>query len=120
MSEETPYDQLGGEDAVAAVVDEFYERVLDDERLVEHFEDADVDELRAHQTTFLSSVAGGPVEYTGESMREAHAHLDLTEADFRRVAEHLEASLRAFDVPEEAVDEVLGAVAELKEDILAA
>ena len=120
MGEPSLYDRLGGEDAVAAVVDDFYERVLDDERLVEHFEDADVDELRAHQTKFLSAVTGGPVEYTGESMREAHAHLDLTEADFGRVTAHLEESLREFDVPDEAVDEVLDAVAELKEDILAA
>ena len=119
MGETTLYDRLGGEDAVAAVVDEFYGRVLDDEQLIEYFEDADVDELRAHQTSFLSAVTGGPVEYTGENMREAHAHLDLTEKDFQRVARHLEESLRAFDVPDEDVDEVLVAVADLQGDVLA-
>ncbi|NHN48883.1 group 1 truncated hemoglobin [Halostella sp. JP-L12] len=119
MSDETLYDRIGGEDAVAAVVDEFYERVLDDDRLAGYFDDAEMADLREHQTKFLSAVTGGPVEYTGESMREAHAHLDLTEEDFARVAEHLEDSLRAFDVPDEGVDEVLGAVADLKTDILA-
>jgi len=119
MSEATLYDRLGGEDAVSAVVDEFYGRVLGDDQLTEYFEDADVDELRAHQTAFLSAVTGGPVEYTGESMREAHAHLDLTEGDFARVVDHLEASLRAFDVPDEAVDEALAAVAALQGDVLA-
>ncbi len=32
----TLYDRLGGEDAIAAVVDDFYDRILDDEQ-VAHF-----------------------------------------------------------------------------------
>jgi len=117
--DETLYDELGGEAAIGAVVDEFYDRVLDDEQLVGYFEDTDMDELRSHQTKFLSAVTGGPVEYSGADMREAHAGLALTEDDFARVAEHLEASLAEFDVPEEHIETVLGEVSDLKGAILA-
>jgi hemoglobin len=116
---ESVYEEIGGAEAIAAVVDEFYDRVLADDQLAEYFADSDIDELRAHQTAFLSAVAGGPGEYAGADMREAHAHLDLTEDDFQRVADHLRESLEAFDVPPAHVDAILSEVASLKADILA-
>ncbi len=118
MSEETLYQRLGGEEAIAAVVDRFYERVLADDQLAHFFEDVDMDRLRAHQTQFISAVTGGPVQYTGDDMYEAHKHLDLTPADFAAVAGHLQASLEEFDLPEEDVEEVMGAVAKLEDDVL--
>lgn len=39
------FDQLGGQDAIDAVVDEFYDRILSDDRVAHHFEDTDVTEL---------------------------------------------------------------------------
>lgn len=112
------YEQIGGEEAIEAVVDSFYERVLDDEQLVEYFEDTDMDDLRAHQVTFISHVTGGPVTYDGADMRTAHAHLDLTDADFAAVADHLRASLAEFDVPEHHVDAIMSEVAGLEADVL--
>lgn len=56
---ETLYERLGGEDAIAAVVDEFYDRVVADEQVAYYFEDVDMQQQRAHQTQFISSVAGG-------------------------------------------------------------
>jgi hemoglobin len=119
-SEQTLYERLGGEGAISAVVDAFYERVLADERLAPLFEDADVDSLRAHQTQFLSSVTGGPVEYTGDDMRTAHSHLDVTAEQFGLVAAHLREALEAFDVAEEDVDDVMTAVAGFEDDVVTA
>jgi hemoglobin len=97
------YTDIGGRAAVEAVVDEFYDRVLSDDLLVPYFEGTEMDELRAHQVQFISSVAGGPVDYSGADMREAHAHLDVDDEAFDAVAEHLEAALRANGVDEENV-----------------
>lgn len=118
MTEETLYERLGGEEAISAVVDRFYDRVTADERLEEFFEGVNMTQLRAHQTQFISSVTGGPVDYTGDDMYEAHKHLDLDEGDFAAVAGHLRASLEEFDVPEEEINEVMTAVAGLEDDIL--
>lgn len=114
----TIYDEIGGREAVEAVVSDFYDAVLDDEQLVEYFEDQDMAELRAHQIQFISSVTGGPVEYTGADMRKAHAHLDLDERDFQAVAKHLEAALRANGVDDAAVEQILSEVAKLKAPVL--
>ncbi|WP_411965483.1 group I truncated hemoglobin [Haloferax sp. YSMS24] len=114
------YDRLGGREAIAAVVDEFYDRMLDDERVAHYFDDIDMAAQRAHQTRFISHVAGGPVEYTGADMREAHEHLELTTEDFEVTAEHLQGALEAFDVPEDDIEEVMSAVAGLRDEIVTA
>ena len=117
---ETLYERLGGEEAIAAVVDSFYERVLEDEDLEHFFEGVDMQAQRAHQTQFLSSVAGGPVEYTGEDMRTAHAHLEITDSDFGAIATHLGATLESFDVDEDDREAVLEAVASYEDEIVTA
>ena len=114
----TIYREIGGREAVEAVVDDFYDRVLSDEQLVEFFEGMDMEALRAHQVQFISSVAGGPVEYSGADMREAHAHLDITEADFDAVAEHLERALQGNGVDDDNVEAILTEVAALKDPVL--
>lgn len=106
----TLYDRLGGEDAIAAVVDEFYERMIADERVAHFFEDVDMQRQRAHQTQFLSAVTGGPVEYTGQEMAAAHDHLDIDRDEFDVVAMHLAETLEAFDVDEDDRAAVLAEV----------
>lgn len=118
MTGTTIYDEIGGEDAVARIVDDFYDRVLDDESIAHYFDDQNMTALRAHQVQFVSSVTGGPVEYTGDDMRSAHDHLDLDESDFAAVAEHLEAALRVNGAADEHVEEVLAALADLKTPVL--
>nr|WP_232819777.1 group 1 truncated hemoglobin [Haloprofundus halophilus] len=112
------YRRIGGKDAVEDVVDDFYDRVLADERLVEYFEGMEMEQLRAHQVQFISSVAGGPVEYTGGNMREAHAHLDIDEADFDAVGAHLERALRENGVSDDDIDGIMSEVVALKDPIL--
>lgn len=116
----TLYDRLGGQEAIEAVVDRFYERVLDDDRLRPYFEDTDMDRLRRHQTMFLSFATGGPVEYGGRDMETAHAGLGITDEDFAAVAVHLQAALKEFDVDDEDVQAVAEEIMALKEDVVTA
>lgn len=120
MSTETIYEDIGGREAVEAVVSDFYDRVLVDPLLEPYFEDTDTEQLYAHQVQFVSSVAGGPVEYDGRDMRTAHEGLGITGEAFERVAEHLEAALRANDVPEEHVATILEAFGSYEEDVVEA
>jgi len=120
MTENTLYEKLGGREAVEAVVDRFYERVLADERLASFFEDTDVDALREHQTEFVTYVTGGTDAYDGQSMRAAHADLGITEADFAAVADHLRATLEEFEVPAEHADAIMAEVAGLRDEIVTA
>ncbi|WIV67602.1 group I truncated hemoglobin [Natrialbaceae archaeon AArc-T1-2] len=118
MSQEPLYERLGGEDSIAAVVDAFYERVLEDDRVAHFFEDTDMQKQRAHQTQFLSAVAGGPVEYSGEDMESAHDDLEIRQKHFDAIAELLEEALLEFDVDDRERTDVLEAFASYEDDIV--
>ena len=115
---QTIYNEIGGRDAVESVVDDFYDRVLSDDRLIGFFEGMDMQELRSHQVQFISSVAGGPVNYTGDDMREAHDHLDIDEADFDAVGIHLETALRENGVGNDNVEAIMSQVVALKDPVI--
>ena len=112
------YAEIGGEAAIETIVEDFYDRVLADNRLVGFFEGMDMNELRTHQVQFISSVAGGPVEYTGDEMRAAHRHLDISEEDFDAVGTYLEQALRENGVDEENIEAIMSEVVALKDPIL--
>ena len=119
-TDETLYERLGGQAAIDAVVDEFYDRVLADEALQPYFTDTDTEELRDHQKAFIAYVAGGADDYDGPGMDTAHEHLDVTAEAFDRIATHLDDSLRACGVDDADREELMRAVAALQDDIVTA
>jgi hemoglobin len=118
MPDATLYDRLGGEPAVGAVVNEFYDRVLADERVNHHFDDVDMADQRSHQTKFLSAVTGGPMQYEGDDMRTAHETMGITDAEFDAIAGHLDGALREFDVDEADREAVMETVEAYRDDIV--
>lgn len=119
MSEQTLYDRLGGHDGIRAVVDDFYDRLVEDEDLGPFFEGSDMELLRRTQTDFLCEAAGGPETYDAAPVREAHLHVPFTPEHIQRAVELLEESLDAFDVPAEDAQRVVNAVAAYEADLLA-
>ncbi len=114
------YQQLGGRDAIAAVVDDFYGRVLADAELAPFFAGRDLDGLRRHQAAFLAVALGGPDEYRGRTVCRAHAGLGITAHHFGLVAGHLAGALGACGVPDDLITEVIGRVAALQGDVVEA
>ncbi|SFS37640.1 group I truncated hemoglobin [Halostagnicola kamekurae] len=120
MPERTLYERLGGEDAIAAVVDEFYDRVMADELVAGYFDDVDMQKQRAHQAQFISSVAGGPVEYSGGEMAAVHDDMGITPPEFQAIATHLDDALRTFDVDEDDRQAVLEEIASYEDAVVTA
>lgn len=118
MSEKTLFERIGGDAAVEAAVDEFYGRVLNDPAINHHFKNTDMEELAEHQYNFMRFAFGGPNMYTGRELREAHAHLKITEEEFMIVAKHLEASLQHLELEPNDIYDIMTIVATTKDDIL--
>ena len=112
------YSRLGGQPAIDAAVDRFYVKVLADDRVNHFFEDVNMKRQIKKQKAFLSAAFGGPVAYEGKDMRAAHKHLDLTEADFGAIAEHLQATLSDLKVDEKLSAEIMTLVASTKDAVL--
>ncbi|ADD05585.1 globin family protein [Natrialba magadii ATCC 43099] len=117
---DTLYDRLGGADAIGAVVDEFYDRVVADEQVAHFFDDVDMQKQRTHQAQFISSVAGGPVEYTGGEMEAVHDGMGIDHDEFDAIATHLNDALLEFDVDDDDREAVLEAIESYREPIVVA
>ena len=68
----TLFERLGGEGAVTAVVDKFYEIMLQDNRVSHYFATIDMKKQKERQTQFITLVTGGPNIYQGTDMKTAH------------------------------------------------
>ena len=115
---ERTFDRIGGEAAVRAAVDRFYQRVLGDPQLNQFFKGVNLERLKAQQRDFFTQALGGPARYRGPDMKRAHAQLKIEQKHFDRMAGHLVATLQALGVDDETVDQIVAAVAPLAKDIV--
>lgn len=117
----TLFEKLGGEDAVNAAVEIFYRKVLNDSSISDFFDNTDMDEQIAKQKSFLTMVFGGPNNYTGKELREAHAPLvarGLNDSHFNTVAGHLQATLEELGVSEDLITQALAIAGTTHDDVL--
>ena len=114
----TLYEELGGQQAIEQVVDDFYKRVLADDTVKDFFAHTDMEKQRRHQSAFISYALGGPNKYTGRSMEKAHTGLNLQPEHFDAIALHLGEALSENGVSQEDINSVLGRVSTLKEAVL--
>ena len=129
MAEPTLYERLGGIFAIAAVVDNFSDRLLKNPKIIEANPELHewhtvkyperLPGLKWLRTLWLASLAGGPFEYTGRELRDAHFDLKIPPAVFDEVAAELSLTLDHFKVPEREKAEVLGTFARWKSEVTA-
>lgn len=112
------FDRLGGEAAITAAVDLFYQKVLADRRISQFFANVDMRSQALKQRAFMTLAFGGPGNYSGKHMRAAHAGLQLTDSHFDAVAEHLGATLRELGVSAATIGEVMATVETTRADVL--
>ena len=117
-NQENLFQRLGGEDALDAAVDVFYRKVLSDDRISHFFDTVDMERQHVKQKAFLTMAFGGPNGYTGKDMRQAHAHMNLTDEHFGAVMEHLSATLQELGVQREDIASVAQIAGSVKDDVL--
>ena len=130
MGDRSLYERLGGIYAIAGVVDHFSDQLLKNPKIVnanpelKEWHTATYRQrlpgLKFLRTLWAASVAGGPFEYTGKALRDAHAPLHITPEVFDEVIlVELDRALDHFKVPKREKDEVLAAFKAQKKDVTA-
>lgn len=121
MSDQSLFEQIGGDAAVNAAVDVFYRKVLADDRINKFFTGVDMDKQAAKQKAFLTMALGGPHNYTGKDMRAGHAHLvkqGLNDSHFDAVMENLGATLQELGVPGDLIAKAAAIAESTRNDVL--
>lgn len=120
---ESLYQRLGGESTVAAALDIFYRKVLEDPSLSPFFENTDVPRLLEKQKSFLTFAFGGPSDYTywQRGLRNAHkasVERGMSDQHFDRVLMHLENTLKELSVPSDLIVEVMAVTESTRKHVL--
>jgi hemoglobin len=116
----TIYEQIGGTAALEIVVEDFYARVLADQELAGFFSGTNMSRLKGRQVEFFAAALGGSEPYTGAPMRQVHQGRGITAHHFDLVAGHLTESLATAGVPAGTVEQIIGAIAPLADEIVTA
>jgi hemoglobin len=118
------YERLGGVYSIATVVDDFIDRIMVDPRLNSN---PLVDEAHhrvspagfKYLVTEMSCWAtGGPQQYSGRSMHDSHAHLQITAPEWVAFMEDLDATFDKFNVPQPERQEFIAIIESTKPDIV--
>ena len=116
--ENTLFERLGGEPAIKAVVEQFVANNNADEMIAHRWTSSDFASFKQYLAELICQATGGPCFYTGVSMEVAHAGLNITEAEFNRVAVNLVRALDKFSVPEAEKAELLAIIGSLKGQVV--
>jgi len=117
------YERLGGMPAITAVANGLVDRILADTRVNAWFAHAaaskeEATRYKASLANFVCQSVGGPCTYTGPDMVAVHKGRRVTNAAFDAVVEDLTAVLDELKVPGGEKNELLGALAPLKSQIV--
>lgn len=93
------YDRLGGRPAITAVVDDFVGKVAADGRINQRFAGANIPRLKGMLVDQICHASGGPCQYTGKSMSDAHRGMAITDAEFGALVDDLVKSARRSTRP---------------------
>ena len=118
------YERLDGVYSIATVVDDFIERLLVNDTLnanpaiKESRTRVAKAGLKFHVTALVCAATGGPCAYTGRSMKESHAKLNINEPQWQAMVADFRKTLDTFKVPAREQEELMTIVGTTKKDIV--
>jgi len=133
------FDRLGGEKGIAAIVNDFTPRVLQDPRVnwqrkgvksgfslrrqnseavAWQATEENLANLKKHLVQFIVLATGGPPHYEGKEMKSAHAGMKIGNPEFDAVLGDLKASLDRLQIPNKEQKELLSIIESTRPQIV--
>lgn len=117
-ADDAVYQALGGREGLKAIVSDFLNLVLADDRIKKQFADADMEHLAMRLNEQLCELSGGPCKYGGKDMKTIHAEQHVTNAQFNALAEDLQSAMEKHNVPARAQNKLLAKLAPMQRSIV--
>ena len=118
MSERSLYDRLGGETTIRSIAADAFDNHVGDPAGKARYADSDREAVVQTVTEFICAGTGGPQEYTGKNMVEAHRGMNINEQEYVAVVDDILAALDKNGVGEREKQEMLMIAYSLKGEIL--
>ena len=115
--QQTLFERVGGEQAIAEIIHEFYDRVLTDPELKPFFKNTAVDKLRRMQREFIGAALDGPITYTGRPLSHVHHGKGITKHHFALYVGHFIDTLQDHGIDDQDVQDIIGRISTYAEEI---
>ncbi|NUR28982.1 MAG: group 1 truncated hemoglobin [Catenulispora sp.] len=121
---QSQWERVGGEAAIKAVLDRFYEGVLEEPQLAGFFENVAVDDIKPHMAEVLKVVLGAPDARTDIDLAgyltNAHSGMGVSESDYALTGQVLIDVLNEFEVPADIIETIEDTLATVQPFVVAA
>lgn len=118
QTDDSLYQQLGGQPALVTLMDDFMTRLLADKRMAPFFKDSDHKHVKAQLVAQFCEVSGGPCKLKGPDMKKAHSGFDVTKGDFNALVEVLQQSMDAQGIGFGTQNRLLARLAPMHREII--
>ncbi|WP_417663897.1 group I truncated hemoglobin [Pseudidiomarina donghaiensis] len=112
------YDDLGGHDGIRQMMETFVLNIAEDERVVHHFVNADIERFHTQISEHICELSGGPCIYKGASMPEVHKGMNISRAEFNAIVENLITAMETHDVAVSTQNRLLAILAAMHKDVI--
>mmetsp|Transcript_51405 Transcript_51405/g.135605 ORF Transcript_51405/g.135605 Transcript_51405/m.135605 type:complete len:1160 (+) Transcript_51405:44-3523(+) len=114
------FQRLGAFDGLMAVIDRMFECVERDKRINAYFEGTKLIAIKKSTSEYIMSVLGGPNEYNGRTLAEAHSVLQVTDYHFDCFLQNLNRAMGDLGCSTDAVDDATIVLEPLRFQVLQA
>ena len=120
---ESLYQRLGGAAGIAQAVEDTIEAHMNNPVISARFrpyreKPAELESAKAHLRNFFGMGSGGPEQYTGRSMAEAHRGMNISETEYMAAIDDILATLDKHGADEQTRKDVLAIAYGLKDEIM--
>ncbi len=103
----TLYEKLGGRATLERVHKTFYDYLYREPKFKKFFANTEQSLIESIQTKFMAAKFGGPQEYLGYGVKEAHINMLITQELLELRQKYLEQAIKDNQVPDELLIEWL-------------
>ncbi len=117
-AEKSLYERLGGEEGIHAFIAETVRLHNENETIKHLMKGVDSEHLVKMVTQFIVDVTGGTAEYTGSSMVDAHAHMELTNEHFLAAGGDIMQAMKTNGAEETEIHEFICIFVSLRAEVV--
>lgn len=118
---ESLFNRIGGEAAVEAAVNLFYDKFLQYEEVKPFFKGISIPDQQHKIRVFFTQALGGPCEHTAHDIRKAHAPLVMQGLNDHHVdlfIQLMQETLDELNIPMELIEEFIEIAESFRNDVL--
>lgn len=115
---ESLYERLGGRQKIDQITEDVWINHVNNPDVSPRYANSDAEKVKKMVTEFVCWGTGGPVEYTGKNMLDAHRTMNISHREFMAVVDDVMRALEKNGIGPREQNELLALLFSLKGQVI--